>query len=96
MEAVDRMIFFNSTVLVFWAVLFIPMILNAKKYWLLVLSGLVLVPLEIFLYWEVHDFPLNVLRGMFMFLLSLAGGYVMHHFNQKNEGDKQDERVECK
>ena len=76
-DLLDKMNFFNSTLLVLWAVAFVPYALNAKKNWLIGFSGDLLLPLEVFLYWELHLFPYNVLMGILAFPAVLAGGYLM-------------------
>ncbi len=83
MEAADRMIMFNSTILVFWAVLLVPLIFKSRKYWLLVVSGCVLIPIEISLYRDLQEFPGYLLSAVLAYFLSLTGGFVMYHFNHK-------------
>jgi hypothetical protein len=81
-------ILFNSTFLVLWAVVLIPHALANEKKWLIGLSGAVLLPIEIYLSWDLQEYPLNLLAGIFSFSLGLAGGYVTHFLDSKKLGEK--------
>jgi len=85
MSPYEKIILFNSIILVFWSVAFVPMVLKAKMVWPLWISCIFIVPIEIILYSEVEDYPLNVLRSVFMFFLALAGGFIMHNDNIRKE-----------
>jgi hypothetical protein len=83
----DLAILFNATILVLWAVVVIPHALANDKKWLIGLTGAVLLPIEIYLSWDLREYPLNVLAGVFNFSLGLAGGYVFHFFESKKQED---------
>ncbi|MFT5210933.1 MAG: hypothetical protein ACI9CE_002664 [Flavobacterium sp.] len=85
MDLIDRSIVFNSTILVLWAVMFVPYVLQSKRFWMLGFSGLIIIPIEIYLSWELREYPFNIIVGFFMFFFALGGGFLMHYSNKREK-----------
>ncbi len=64
MDDLDRSIFFNSIFLVLWAVAFVPYTIREKKYGLLLATFLPLIPFEIYLSWNLREYPFNIMAGI--------------------------------
>lgn len=83
---------FNSTVLVLWATWTIPYALKHDKKWIIWLSSIVMLPIEIALClkWANRAFPFDLLAAFAIFLFALVGGHVAHHFYNKFSEDKNE------
>ncbi len=79
-------IWFNSTVMVFWALGLIPYAMKSRRYWILLLSGIVLIPLEIFLTWNTREYPYNIVTGVGIFFMDLTIGLIVY-FIKKRKGE---------
>ena len=79
-------IWFNSTVLVFWALGLVSYAMKTRKYWILLVSGLVLIPVEIFLVSDKHEYPKNIEVALSIFFFALAVGLVVY-FIKKHRGE---------
>jgi hypothetical protein len=75
---------FASTVLVIWAVAYVPYALRQRNHVALFSSALVMSGIYIHLCWEIRPFPYNVLGALAVFALALGGGFLQHHQNQKH------------
>ena len=75
MELTDKMILFNLLIMMFWAIAFVPLVLKANFVWPLIMSSFVLISIELIIQNELSDYPLNILRGVFMLLMSSVGAY---------------------
>lgn len=82
-DDLDRSIFFNSIFLVLWAVAFVPYTIREKKYGLLLATFLPLIPFEIYLSWNLREYPFNIMAGIASAFTGLAGGFLMHYFNER-------------
>ncbi len=77
---------FNSTVLVFWALGLVSYAMKTRQYWLVVVSWLMLIPVEIFLLSDKHEFPKNVEVALSILLFALIVGLVVY-FIKKHRGE---------
>ena len=85
MDDLDRSIFFNSIFLVLWAVAFVPYTIREKKYGLLLATFLPLIPFEIYLSWNLREYPYNIVAGILAASVGLGGGFLMHYFNEREK-----------
>lgn len=76
-------VIFASTVLVIWAVAYVPHTLRERNFAALVMSSIVMAGIYVHLSWDVRPFPYNVLGALCIFALALGGGLIQHHYNQK-------------
>jgi hypothetical protein len=83
MDDLDRAIFFNSIFLVLWAVAFVPYTIREKKYGLLLATFLPLIPFEIYLSWNLREYPFNIMAGVVNSFAGLGAGFLMHYFNER-------------
>lgn len=83
---------FNSTVLVLWAVMFIPWALSENKRWMIVVTGMVLFVVELNFMWDRHEHPWHIINSLLIVLFAFAGGLVQYYFNQRHK-EKENERA---
>ena len=85
MDELDRAIFFDSIFLVLWAVVFVPYALREEKYGLLLSTFFSLVLFEIYLTWNLREYPYNIVAGILAASVGLGGGFLTHYFNEREK-----------
>ena len=74
-------IVFASTILVFWAVAFVPYALKERRFGLLASVSTVVAGSYVYVSWDVRAFPYNLIGALLLFFLAFGGGILQHRYN---------------
>lgn len=88
----EPVVLFDATILVFWAVAFVPYALREQKKYLVIVTVVPIFAVDMYLAREMHPLDKNILTSLFAVTLAFTGGLVQHHYNQKRE--RENERTE--
>ena len=80
---------YNSTVVVYWAVAYIPQAIHDRNLEGYLTTLGVLLFIELFLMWPRHTFPLNVLASIFVIACASVGGWIVYEFEFKKKKEKE-------
>lgn len=75
---------FSSTVIIFWAVAFIPWFLREKRYGFFAASWMLLFVVRLSLAWDPADILITVVLNFGILCLSTLGGIVMYLVETRN------------
>jgi len=81
----DAVVIYEATVLVYWAVAFIPYALREGGRHLILLSAMPLFAIDMYLGSALHTLGKNILTSIFVISLAFTGGLVQHYYNRKQE-----------
>lgn len=82
--------FFSSTLVVFWAVAFIPWMLRERQYDWLALSFLLLLAVRFWLAWDPQEILRNLVISFGVMCLATLGGIIMYLYEKRKEETKDE------
>jgi len=78
-------VIFEATILVYWAVVWVPYALREEKKFYIVLSLIPLFMIDLGLRDNANPFVKNLLSTVIMLCIAYCGGLIQHYFNGKKE-----------